>query len=114
MFTHTELPGFPPPLLPPKKRKQPICFQCKRVVVPDEAEDWPGYQQHHLQTWAATLSSCDPATGPVFPDPLGKEPNHHQECEYRELPPVVMWFMDRTLALDYRERLWEARQRYAE
>jgi hypothetical protein len=111
LFTHTELPGFPPPLPPPKKRKQPICIQCKWVVVPDEPEDWPGYQQQHLQAWEATLSSSDAGTGTVFPDPLGKAPNHHPDCEYGELPPVVMWFGDRSTANHYHQKLWEARQR---
>ncbi|WP_328749894.1 hypothetical protein OHT57_31145 [Streptomyces sp. NBC_00285] len=114
MFTHTELPGFPPPLAPPERRKQPICFQCRRIVVPDEPEDWAGYQPQHLQAWEATLSSPDPVTGTLFPDPLGKEPKHHPECEYRELPPVVMWFMDKPTALIYRQKLWEARRRSTE
>ncbi|GAA4068456.1 hypothetical protein [Streptomyces shaanxiensis] len=113
MFTHTELPGFPPPMPPPKKRR-PTCLQCKWIVVPDEEKDWPGYQSSHLQAWDATLSSGDEGSGTEFPDPLGKEPHHSPECDYRELPPVVMWFMDKAIADHYHRRLWQARQRRTE
>ncbi|AZQ36946.1 hypothetical protein EJ357_28740 [Streptomyces cyaneochromogenes] len=107
MLSHTDLPGFPPP---DTEDAPPTCVQCGQPVVPDPPADWGGYESGDVAKWVATLPACGAAADAEFPDLQGMLTAHEPNCDYRELPPAVMWFMNEELADDMRRKLWEARQ----